>query len=93
MVFFRGTWLKFHTQMLVSILGFLKTPIACKHKLNAIYKQYKDDKVANESLGNDCHECPFCDALDGWWHQSGNVMKHENAFANEIEKVIGNPKF
>jgi hypothetical protein len=41
-------------------------------------------------LGNDCHECPFYDALDSWWHRSGNVMKHVNIFANEI---VGSPKF
>jgi hypothetical protein len=38
-------------------------------------KQYKDDKITNGILGNDCYECPFYDALDSWWHQSGNVMK------------------
>ncbi len=54
--------------MLVSILGLLRTPIACRHKVNAIYKQYKNDKVANETLGDDCHECPFYDALDSLWH-------------------------
>jgi hypothetical protein len=32
------TWLKLHTQMLVSILIFSRTPIACKRKFNAIYK-------------------------------------------------------
>jgi hypothetical protein len=62
------TWLRFHTRMLVSILGFSRTPIACKHKFNAIYKQYKNDKVAKETLGDDRHECPFYDALDCWWH-------------------------
>jgi hypothetical protein len=76
--------------MLVSILGVLRNPIACKHKFNAIYKQYKNDKVANETLGNDRRECPFYDALDSWWHWSGNVMKHVSVFANEIEKVISN---
>jgi hypothetical protein len=65
--------------MLVSILGFWKTPIACKHKFNPIYKQYKDDKIANEISSNDRDECPFYDALDSWWHQNGNVMKKVNA--------------
>jgi hypothetical protein len=66
--------------MLASILGFLRTPIAWKCKFNAIYKQYKDDKVVNKISSNDCHECPFYDALDSWWHQNGNV----NAYVNEI---------
>jgi hypothetical protein len=52
-----------HTQMLVSILGFSKIPISFKHKFNPIYKQYKDDKIANQISSNDHHECPFYDAL------------------------------
>jgi hypothetical protein len=54
--------------MLASIFGFLRILIACKWKFNAIYKQYKDDKIANGILDNDHHECPFYDALDSWWH-------------------------
>jgi hypothetical protein len=46
--------------MLVSILGFSRTLIAYKWKFNAIYKQYKDDKIANKVLGTDHH--------DSWWH-------------------------
>ncbi len=33
-----------------------------------VYKQYKDDKIPIVILGNDCHECPFYDALDSCWH-------------------------
>jgi hypothetical protein len=33
----------------------------------------------------------FYDALDNWWHQKGNVIKHVNAFTNSIDE--GNPKF
>jgi hypothetical protein len=50
--------------MLASIPSFLKTPITYKWKFNAIYKKYKDDKIINEILDNDHHECPFYDALD-----------------------------
>jgi len=31
--------------------------------------------------------------LDSWWHQSGNVIKHGSAFANEIDEIVGSPKF
>jgi hypothetical protein len=62
--------------MLSTLLSFSRTPIACKWKCNEIYKQYKDDKITNGISGNDCHECPFYDALDIWWHLNGNVMKH-----------------
>jgi hypothetical protein len=54
--------------MLTSILGFSRTPMACKWKFNAMYKQYKDDKIVNKISSNDCHECPFYDALDNSWH-------------------------
>ncbi len=63
-----------------------------KWKFNAIYKKYKDDKNAKRILGNDHHECPFYDALDSWWHHSGNVMKDVNVFANEIEEIVGSLK-
>jgi hypothetical protein len=79
--------------MLTKLPSFLRTPIACKQKFNAIYKQYKDDKIVNGISSNDHHECPFYDALNSWWHQSENVMKHVNVFANEIDVIVGNPKF
>jgi hypothetical protein len=78
--------------MLASIPGFSRTLIFCKQKFNAIYKQYNYDKIANENLGIECHECPFYDALNSWWHQSGNVMKHVSTFFNETKKIVGNPK-
>ncbi len=78
--------------MLVSILGFSRFSIAYKWKFNVIHKQYKDDKIANGISSNDRHECPFYDALDYWWHQSKNVMKHVNISTIEIEEVIGSQK-
>jgi hypothetical protein len=51
---------------LVSILGFSRTPIVCKRKFNATYKQYKDDEIANGISSNDCYKCPFYDALNSW---------------------------
>ncbi len=35
----------------------------------------------------------FYDALDNWWHQNGNLIKHVNAFTNDIDEVMGDPKF
>jgi hypothetical protein len=79
--------------MLATFPSFSRTPIACKWKFNAIYKQYKDDKIANGISSNDCHEFPFYDALDSWWHRSENVMKHVNASINEIDEIVGSPNF
>jgi hypothetical protein len=73
--------------MLASIPWFLKIPIACKQKSNAIYKQYKDDKVVNGILGYDHHECPFYDALDSWWRWSRDMMKHVSVSANETQEI------
>ncbi len=33
------------------------------------------------------------DALNSWWQQSENVMKHVNASINEIDEIMDNPKF
>jgi hypothetical protein len=87
------TWVKLHTRMSAAIPGFPRIPIACKWKFNAIYKQYKDDKIANGILGNDCHECPFYDVLDSCWHWNGNVMKNVSVFGNEIKKIISSLDF
>jgi hypothetical protein len=45
--------------MLVTFLGFSKIPIACKQNFNAIYKQYKDDKIVDGISSNDHYKCPF----------------------------------
>jgi hypothetical protein len=79
--------------MLATFSGFSKIPIACKHKFNASYKQYKNDKIVNGISSNDHHECPFYDALDSWWHRNGNVMKHVSASTTKIDEIVGNPKF
>jgi len=50
-------------------------------------------QIVNGILGNDHHECPFYDALDSWWHQNGNVMKHVSASTSEIDEIMGSPKF
>jgi hypothetical protein len=94
LVYFLGvdTWLKLHTQMLASIFRFLKTLITCKQKFNTIYKQYKDNKIVNKIASSDLHKCPFYDALDSWWHQNGNVMKHVSTYANETKEIISNPE-
>jgi len=56
-----------HLNVVYTFLFFMDSN--CLHqKFNAIYKQYKDDKIADEISGNDRHECPFYDALDIWWH-------------------------
>jgi len=49
-------------------------------------------KITNGISSNDHHECPFYDALDSWWHCSGNVMNHVSVSANEINEIMGSPK-
>ncbi len=57
---FRGEqMIQLHIQMLVSIPDFSKIPVAFKHKFNAIYKQHKNEMIANGILGNDFHKCLF----------------------------------
>jgi hypothetical protein len=68
----------------------LSCKASCKRPFFLIVK---NDKITNGILGNHCHECPFYDALDSWWHQSGNVMKHVSVSINEIDEIVNNPKF
>jgi hypothetical protein len=67
--------------------------MACNCKFFAISKQDKDDKIATQILSNHCHECSLYDALDGWWHQNENVMKHASAPANEIDEIVNSLQF
>jgi hypothetical protein len=62
--------------MIVAIPGFSRTAEACRKKFETVFKQYKEDKLANSVSGNDRHECKFYDSIDHWWHQAGSVMKH-----------------
>ncbi len=50
----------------------------------------KDHIQIGPISSNHCHECPFYDALNSWWHWNGDVMKHVSIFANEIEEIVGN---
>ncbi len=41
-----------------------------------------------------CHdhcECPFNDAIDNLWHQSGNVIRCVITFRREIDEIESNP--
>jgi hypothetical protein len=70
--------------MVSSIPKFKRLAVVCKCKFNTLYlKQYREDKVANNILGNDCHDCEFYKSLDTWWHFNCNVMKHVLASAND----------
>jgi hypothetical protein len=50
-------------------------------------------KLQNGISHNDWNECPFYHTLDNWWRQSENVMKHMNDFVDEIDEIMGSPKF
>ena len=45
------------------------------------------DKLANGISGLDRHACKFYDSFDQWWHQTGTVMKHVTASANDSMNV------
>lgn len=38
--------------------------------------------MANGISGSDRHACKFYDSFDQWWHQTGTIMKHVTASAN-----------
>jgi len=79
--------------MLASILDFSRISIACKYKFNAIYINTTMTKLQMVFQIMIIMNVVFYDALDNWWHQNGNVIKHVNAFTNDIDEIMGNPKF
>jgi len=80
-------WARPHARMLAMVQNFTRSSITCKKKIPYIFKECKEEKLANGVLGNDRHECWFFIAMDEWWHQIGKVMKHVYATTNDLEDV------
>ncbi len=70
-------WATLHAQLLALILSFSKTPL--------LFKQYKENKMANEVLGNDYHECKFYDSMDFWCNQLGVIFKPISIYTNDMD--------
>ena len=75
-VFLEGiyTWTRLHVRMVVMLPKFNQSATACRKKHENLFKAYNKDKMANGILGNAFHESKFFDAIDEWWHQTGQVM-------------------
>ena len=58
---------------------FKRLATACRTKHESHSKTYKENKMANGISGNVHHESKFFEAIDEWWHQAGQVMKHVSA--------------
>ena len=67
-VFLEGidTWTRLHARMVVMFPKFNRSATDCRKKHKNLFKAYKEDKMANEILGNACHESKFFDAMDEW---------------------------
>lgn len=83
------TWVRLHARMVVMHPKFTRTSQACRKKFEKIFKAYKEDKMANQISGNDRHESKFYEAMDEWWHQAGQIMKHVLATTNASEEFQG----
>ena len=46
--------------------------------------------MANGISGNARHESKFFDAIDEWWHQTGQIMKHVSATTASHEENQSN---
>ncbi len=46
--------------------------------------------MANNISGNDRHESKFYEAMDEWWHQAGQIMKHVSATTTDQTDVDSN---
>lgn len=69
-------WLKFHSRFLCLCPNFKETSKACKSKFSEIFKAYKDDKQANSISWEAHHTNKFYDAIETWYYQNKDVMKH-----------------
>ena len=70
------TWTRLHARMVVMLPKFNQSVTACRKKYENLFKAYNDDKMANGISRNAHHESKFFDAMDEWWHQIEQVMKH-----------------
>jgi len=77
--------------MLASIIGFSRISIVGKYKFNEIYINTRMTILQIGFQIMIIMNVVFYDALDNWWHQNGNVIKHVNAFTNDIHEVMDNP--
>ena len=65
-----------HARIVVILRKFNQSATACRKKHENLFKAYKEDKMANGISGNARHESKFFDAMEEWWHQNRQVMKH-----------------
>jgi hypothetical protein len=84
---------KLHIQMLVPIIDFSRTLIACKKNSMKFIDDIRITKLQNGISHNDWNKRPFYHTLDTLWHQSENVMKHVSDFVDEIDEIMGSAKF
>jgi hypothetical protein len=79
------TWIRLHARMVVILPKFNRTNEACRKKFEKIFKAYKGNKMANGISSNDRHESKFYDAVNKWWHQTGQVMHVSTTIAGNMD--------
>ena len=84
------TWTRLHARIVVIFPKFIRSATACRRKHENLFKAYKEDKMANGISENAHHESKFFDAMDEWWHQTGQVMKHISATIASHEESQSN---
>jgi hypothetical protein len=82
---------KLQTSCWLQLLVFQGFQFVGKYKFNEIYINTRMTRLQMGFQIMIIMNVIFYDALDNWWHQNGNVIKHVNAFTNDIDEVIGNP--
>ena len=94
-VFLEGidTWTRIHARMVVMLPKFNRSATTCRKKHENLFKAYKEDKMENRISGNVRYESKFFDAMDEWWHQTGQVMKHVSAITASHEENQNNSTF
>jgi hypothetical protein len=78
-------WHKLHARLLSQIPTLKKSPVAVKKKFNNMFKAYKENKLANNVSGESRHDCKYYDQFESWFSQTGSVLKHVSASANDLD--------
>jgi len=84
------TWVRLHTKMVMLLPKFKRTTIVCWKKFKTIFNACKEDKMANSIFGNNRQENKFYNALNEYYYQVGQVIKHIFATTTDNHKFPTN---
>ncbi|KAJ7548450.1 hypothetical protein O6H91_07G012700 [Diphasiastrum complanatum] len=82
-------WHKVYVRLCAACSDFDKDVEACRKKWRTIYKEYKEDKLANKVSGNGrSNKCKYFDIVDEYMHDRAHVVCYAHASTIDVEEEI-----